>query len=293
MRTATAKAVITVSPETITIIRQGKVPKGDPIPVSKVAAIQAVKNTPLILPYCHPIPVDGIGVDLEIKEDRIEVTVSVRAIYKTGVEMEALTGASAAVLNIYDMLKMLDDTMEIDSVRLVEKTGGKSNFAHGLAGAFHSAVIVVSDSASKGEREDTSGAILKAGLEEFGAQGVGLVILPDDPEALQNQVRKLADDDGIDLILLTGGTGIGPRDLTPEAILPLLDKRIEGIEEHFQSYSRQRTPFAMFSRTVAGQRGCTLILALPGSPGACRDALDSLFPYVKHYLSMREGASHG
>lgn len=105
LRTACAEAVLRLAPATLTLIRDGKVPKGDPLPVAKVAAIQAAKETSRIIPYCHPVPVDFVGV-----------------------EMEALTGASVAALTLYDMLKMLDTSLEITSVRLLDKHGGKSDF---------------------------------------------------------------------------------------------------------------------------------------------------------------------
>jgi cyclic pyranopterin phosphate synthase len=129
VRTAVAQAVLRVSPPTIRAMREGTVPKGDPIPVAKVAAIQAAKNTPGIIPYCHPLPLTHVGVEFELGEDTILVTVETKTDYKTGVEMEALTGASAAALTLYDMLKQIDMGMRIESVMLLMKTGGKSDFS--------------------------------------------------------------------------------------------------------------------------------------------------------------------
>ena len=96
LRVATARAVLKVSPSTIQMIREGRVPKGDPLAVSKVAAIQGAKNTPQIIPYCHPVPLDFVSVDFELQDSAIIVTTTAKAIYKTGVEMEALTAASVA-----------------------------------------------------------------------------------------------------------------------------------------------------------------------------------------------------
>jgi cyclic pyranopterin phosphate synthase len=103
-------------------------PKGDPLPVAKVAAIQAAKNTSQIIPYCHPLPVEHLGVEFEIGHDFITVTTKVVAHYKTGVEMEALTAAAVGALSIYDMAKMIDPAMAVEQVILIEKTGGKSDF---------------------------------------------------------------------------------------------------------------------------------------------------------------------
>ena len=132
-RTATAEATLKVHPETILAIKNQAVPKGDPFPVAKVAAVQAAKNTPDIIPYCHPLPLTHVGVEFEISNDTIHITVQTKTDYKTGVEMEALTAASAAALTLYDMLKQIDMGMTIESIRLIEKTGGKSDYKRGTA----------------------------------------------------------------------------------------------------------------------------------------------------------------
>jgi cyclic pyranopterin phosphate synthase len=128
-RTATAQAILRAAPATIRTIAEGRLPKGDPLPVAKVAAIMAAKNTSQIIPYCHPLPVEHLGVEFEIGTDTITVTTRVVAHYKTGVEMEALTAAAIAALSIYDMAKMIDPGMVVEQVALIEKTGGKSDFA--------------------------------------------------------------------------------------------------------------------------------------------------------------------
>lgn len=127
-RTATAEAILRAQRETLDSIRHGRVPKGDPLPVAKVAAVQAAKNTPSIIPYCHPLPLTHVGVEFELGEETIRITVTTKTDYKTGVEMEALTAVSAAALTLYDMLKQIDMGMSIESIRLLEKTGGKSDF---------------------------------------------------------------------------------------------------------------------------------------------------------------------
>jgi cyclic pyranopterin phosphate synthase len=127
-RTATARATLRAQPETIRTIAEGRLPKGDPLPVAKIAAIMAAKNTAQIIPYCHPLPVEHLGVEFEIGADTITVTTKVVSHYKTGVEMEALTAAAVAALSIYDMAKMIDPAMAVEQVVLIEKTGGKSDF---------------------------------------------------------------------------------------------------------------------------------------------------------------------
>lgn len=129
VRTAVARSFLRARPETIAAIRTGTVPKGDPLPVAKVAAILAAKNTPDIVPYCHPLGLEHIGVEFDVRDDGIETTTTVKTSGKTGVEMEALTAASVAALTLYDMLKQLDMGMSVERIELVEKRGGKSDFA--------------------------------------------------------------------------------------------------------------------------------------------------------------------
>ena len=291
LRTARARAVLMAAPATIDMIRAGQIPKGDPLPVAKVAAIQAAKNTPQILPYCHPVPLDHVAVEFSLESDRIISTVSVKAIYRTGVEMEALTGASAAALTLYDMLKMLDETMVISTVELLAKTGGKSNYAPNLTQSFRAGVLVMSDSRSSGAKPDRSGAILKEGLEANQAVVEYFKIVPDERDAIRGAVQHATDTLKVDVLLMTGGTGVGPRDVTPETVTEMLDRRLPGVEDQFRAHGRVRNPYAMLSRMVAGMRGQTIIVALPGSPGACRDAIDAFFPYLKHAFPMREGQS--
>ncbi len=126
-RQAIATARLEAAAATIKMLKNGKLPKGDPIPVAKVAAIQAAKNTSQIIPYCHPLQLEHVKVDFKIGAKTIDITVTTDAIYKTGVEMEALTAASIAALTLYDMMKGVDPLMVISNIALQKKTGGKSD----------------------------------------------------------------------------------------------------------------------------------------------------------------------
>jgi cyclic pyranopterin phosphate synthase len=291
-RTATAEAILTASPETIRSIQESRVPKGDPLSVSKVAAVQAAKNTPLLLPYCHTVPVDYVGVEFELTDDAIHVTATVKAIHKTGVEMEALTAASVAALNLYDMLKALDGAMEIKTVRLLEQEGGKSDYCQSFASDLKAFVLVISDSVALGKKADRSGQLLVKRLQDEGLTVAEYGVVADEPEAIRAAVRRACDDMRADLVITTGGTGVSPRDITPEAVQPLLDRTLPGITEAIRRFGQDRTPYAMLSRSLAGTRGKTLILCLPGSTGGVRDALDALFPAVLHAYKMLWGGGH-
>ncbi len=289
LRVARARAVLTASPATICIIRRGEVPKGDPLVVAKVAAVMAAKKTTEWIPFCHNIPIEHVTVDFEMTDKLITVDVAVTSVAKTGVEMEALTAAAAAVLNLYDMLKMLDEEMEIGSITLLEKTGGKSDLP--VIRDWRGAVLTASDRAAAGTYKDRSGDVLESGLMQHGATNILRSIVPDRVELIQDQVRHWIQDE-VDIVVVTGGTGIGPRDVTPEALCPLIDKLLPGIAQTLAHYSQDRKRTAMFSRAVAGLAGQTLILAVPGSPCACEDVLDALFPAVLHVVEMVRGGQH-
>ena len=130
LRTAIAEALVVVgSPETIRAIEEGRVPKGDVFEMSKAAGLLGVKKTPDLLPDCHPIPIEASAIAYQIEGLQIRIRVTVKTVYKTGVEVEAMHGASVVALNLYDMLKPLDKEIEIRSIRLVEKRGGKSDIS--------------------------------------------------------------------------------------------------------------------------------------------------------------------
>jgi len=292
LRSATAEATVRVSPKTILAIRRGNVPKGDPFPVAKIAAIQAAKNTSQLIPYCHPLPIDFVECRFTLSKNSIVVEVDVKATYKTGVEMEALTAASAACLTIYDMLKMIDESMEISGIRLVSKKGGKSDMNVQGSPRRTAAILIVSDSVSAQRSRDESGRLIKEVLKKERFTIKIMKSVPDDSKEVQKSLKGFADHDRVNLVLTTGGTGLGPRDITPEATSQVLDRDAGAIAEALRAYGQSRTPFSMLSRGRAGLRGKTLIINLPGSPRAVRDSLSALFPALHHAFKMIDGFDH-
>ena len=151
------------------------------------------------------------------------------------------------------------------------------------------AVIVSSDSGYRGEREDLSGPEIRRIAEENGYQVVSSVILPDDREKLEEEMRRIADGNLADLILTTGGTGFSPRDWTPEATLAVSERIVPGIPEAMRAYSMQFTRRSMLSRSAAGIRGRTLIVNLPGSPKACMECMDVFMDTIPHAMGLLRG----
>ena len=293
LRTAVAQAIVKVgSSETIQAILDKTVPKGDVLEVAKIAGLFAVKNTSSVIPDCHPIPIEYTGIHFECFEDFIQIEVTVKTIYKTGVEVEAMHGASIVALTMYDMLKPIDKNVEISTVKLLHKKGGKSDYTTNQNLNLNVAVLVCSDSVSSGKKKDSAGKTVTEKLEKLGLIISQYDIIPDEIRDIQNSVNQLCKKK-MDLIILTGGTGLSKRDITPEAIIPLIDRRIPGIEEAIRSYGQERTPFAMLSRSVVGFKGETLLMALPGSTNGAAESIDAVFPSVLHLFQLLNGFDHG
>jgi molybdenum cofactor biosynthesis protein MoaC len=292
LRIATAQAIVKVSkPETIAAIENDSVPKGNVFAMSKAAGVLGVKKTPDILPDCHPLPIEYTGIDYEINGLEITVLCTIKTIYKTGVEVEAMHGASVVALNMYDMLKPIDKGVEIHHIKLLNKKGGKSDFRDRVRKDLKAAVIVCSDTISKGEKEDKAGKAIMAKLEECSVKIAEYIIIPDEKDIIQEKAMKFASE-GNDLVIFTGGTGLSSRDVTPEALSEIIDRKIPGIEEAIRSYGQDRIPYSMLSRSVAGTINDTLVLALPGSTNGAKESMDAIFPSILHIFRILKGARH-
>jgi len=154
------------------------------------------------------------------------------------------------------------------------------------------AVITLSDSGARGERADASGPLIEEMLSPEDFSVTCRHLLPDDPEALTALLRDLCDGAKADLILTTGGTGLSPRDHTPEATLAVIERNVPGISEAMRAASMKITPRAMLSRGVSGIRGRTLIINLPGSPKAVRENLEVILPTLPHALAIMTDRAH-
>ena len=154
------------------------------------------------------------------------------------------------------------------------------------------ALVTVSDSVSQGARPDRSGPALRERCQQLGWQVTSAAVVPDEPSALQARLIELADTGLTDLILTTGGTGVGPRDLTPEVTLAVCEKSIPGLGEVMREKGRQANPRAALSRGVAGVRGRVVIVNLPGSPKGAVESLDAIAELLPHAVEVLRGARH-
>ncbi len=293
LRIAIAQAVVAVSQEeTIRRVLEKRVPKGDVFETARTAGLFAAKRTSDVIPDCHPLPVEYTAVRFSVSGLEIHVETEIHTIYKTGVEVEAMYTASVVALTIYDMLKPVDKDIRIEHIRLLEKKGGKSDFRDVQPEPLRAMVIVCSDSVSSGKKEDRAGQAVMEKLRMHDVTVSGYQVIPDDMALIREKVN-LAVQEGMSLVMITGGTGLSAHDVTPEALEPILEKRIPGIEEAIRSYGQERMPYAMLSRSVVGLIGKTLVMALPGSTRGAAESMDAVFPHVLHVFYVLRGGNHG
>lgn len=292
LRIAVAQAILKVSKtETIDAINNKTVPKGDVLECARVAGLFAAKKTSEIIPDCHPLPIEYTKIGYEILGTEIHIRVEIKTIYKTGVEVEAMHAASVVALTMYDMLKPIDKQISIEKILLLDKVGGKSDMKKKPLPNLTAHVIVCSDSISRGDKEDKAGKAIVEKLKQSGVSITDYTIIADEAKEIEQRIQ-IAAETGSNLLIFTGGTGLSARDITPETVLPFIDRRISGIEETIRNYGQQRTPYAMLSRSVVGFHKNLLIMALPGSTKGASESMDAVFPTLLHVFSIQKGARH-
>jgi cyclic pyranopterin monophosphate synthase len=290
LRIAVAQALLSFDINIMSTIKDGNSPKGNIFEIAKVAGTLGAKKTSDLIPYCHPIPIDDVKVEVTIETGLVRIIVKVKSIWKTGVEMEALTGATIAALSVYDILKPLDISLSIENIKLLEKHGGIGDFREKYTNKLEATVITISDSRKKDQ--DESGKLIINALTRNGFSIVAYKVIPDDIKIIEKELIYYSDKLKVNIIITTGGTGVGPHDVTPEATKGILEKEVLGISENLRDYGQSRTPLSMLSRGVSGIRGNTLIVNMPGSTNAVSQSINALFPGVMHIFSMIAGQSH-
>ena len=310
-RVAVAAGRLLVSAQVLGLLRGDGMPKGDALGVARVAGILGAKRTPDLVPLCHPLPISGVEVDLELVDGAVEIQATVRTTGRTGVEMEALTAVAVAGLTLHDMVKAVDPAAVLTDVRVLSKSGGRSgdwqrdfeakpvesglqdSRTPGLPNGALARVVTVSDRSHAGIRADRSGPLLSELLGGLGFIVDTVVVVPDEVDAVADALRD-AVSGGIDLVVTTGGTGFAPRDVTPEATRRVVDRDAPGLVEMLRSADRERVPTSILSRGVAGIAGGSVIVNLPGSTGGVRDGVAVLAPVIGHAIDqVRGGGDHG
>ena len=288
-RIAKAEGKIFMLPETILATQNDALPKGNVLTTAKISGIQSAKKTAEIIPMCHQLNLSFVDIEFEMQVNVILIKSIVKTKEATGVEMEALSAVSSAALTIYDMCKAVDKTMIIGEIKLVKKVGGKSDNV--VEYRPNVGIITLSDSISSGQGEDKSGPILIDGFSNVGCVVNHHEIFPDGSEKLVPTIQDWVND-GVELIITTGGTGLGPRDLTIETLEKIFDSKLPGVEQALHAYGRGKVRTAMLSRLTAGVVDGAIVICLPGSTGAAKDALKVLIPTVFHSFHMMKGEKH-
>lgn len=310
-RVAAAGGRLQTTAEVVALVRADDLPKADVLATARVAGIAAAKKTSELIPLAHLLPLDGVTIEFVLEESSIEITASVSVTARTGVEMEALTAVALAGLTLHDMVKAVDPAAVLGEIRLLSKSGGKrgqwsrDGVSTGSSSDSHTppvelvetpitprgraVVIVSSTGAANGTRDDTTGPVLSAWLTSKGFTVDPVIISPD---AAIAPAIEAAISTHPAVLLTTGGTGIHPQDRTPEATRAVLDQELPGIAEAIRAVGRAATPTAALSRAIAGIAGTTIVVNLPGSPGAVRDGLAVLDELLPHLIDQLAGGAH-
>lgn len=307
-RISVARGHVACAPATLELLHSGELKKGDALAVARIAGIAAAKKTPDLIPLCHPVAITAVNVNVEIVADGVDIEAQVSSADRTGIEMEALTCVAAAALNVIDMVKAVDRAAHITKIWVEKKEGGASGswqrgesvsvieketmpaepaakMVTGTVG-----VVTVSDRAARGERVDETGPSICARVTEWGAEARHLTV-SDEVTAVQDAVQELIAQ-GAWLVITTGGTGITSRDVTPQAVLPLLDLELDGVAQALRAAGADKAPGVLLSRGVAGVSGRTAIVTLPGSTGGVRDGLAVLSDLVVHLSQQLRDGDH-
>lgn len=277
-------------------------PKGDALVLAEIAGIAGAKNTPNLIPMCHNLSLDQVTLHAEMDDVSQTITVFAQAVAfaKTGVEMEALAAVNAALLTIWDLTKGTDPNLKIGDIKLLVKTGGKSGvwvnpdgipswLVHQLPDQAvligkKTAIVVMSDRAARGEYNDESGALLKSILAEAKAEITDYRVIPDDEAEIEETLRDICYVQQPDLLLASGGTGPGPRDVTPDILARISDRMLDGFGDMLRHESLYYTDTAWLSRMTACMIGRTFVIALPGSPKAVQECWDIISPFIRTAL---------
>ena len=293
-RIAVAAGQLVTTPAVIELVRADDLPKADVLATARIAGISGAKKTSELIPLCHQLALSSVKLEFGFTGDAITIEATAKTKGPTGVEMEALTAVAVAGLTLHDMVKAVDPAATLDGVRLLTKDGGKrghwtreqQSTGTPTVTPRSAAVLVASTGAAKGTREDTTGPVIAAWLEDRGFTTRGPLIYAD-ADIAAGLADALSGNPA--LIISTGGTGVSPTDATPEATRAVLDRELTGVADAIRNRGTEVTPHASLSRGLAGVANGTVVVNLPGSPGGVKDGLSVLDPIVDHLLAQVAG----
>jgi cyclic pyranopterin monophosphate synthase len=285
LRIAQAEAIVSLgSEETMERVQSKTVPKGDVLEMAKTAGLLGIKQTAHLIPDCHPLPIEFTGISYDLSTSEIKILVTCKTIYKTGVEVEAMHGASIVALTIYDMLKPIDKNIEIKRIRLVSKSGGKSDIKNRDTSNMKAAIINCSNAIMRGDKLPLASEATSQLLHDNGLNQAIIHNVEEDAVKLTSIVKQLLQE-GVDLIVCLGSTGLTTKDVANKVFSKLIEIPAPGVIEATRSHGLDRSPAAMLSNGQAGFINNTFVLSLPGSQNGARESLERLFPFIIHVLA--------
>ncbi|EKF55715.1 bifunctional molybdenum cofactor biosynthesis protein MoaC/MogA [Galbibacter marinus] len=252
----------------------------------QVAAELAVKNSSTVIPGVHVVAFDFISLSQEQQDDRLIYQLQLKAIHKTGIETQALYGISVAGLSLKEFIGS-KGKVRIGAPQIIKSNSPYSTDKRMFPSGLTAAVVVCSDSISDGSKTDAAGKAIIAELEKYQIKVNHYQVIPDEKEIISQCATSLSKEHH--LLIYTGGTGLSLRDVTPEALEPLIHRRIPGIEEAIRAYGQQRVPFAMLSRSLVGTIGNCLVMAIPGSTKGASESMKAVFPHLLHVFKILRG----
>lgn len=283
LRYAKAQAILKVSSEaTIDAVVNKTVPKGDVLEFAKVAGLFAVKKTAEMIPDCHPLPIEYTKVSYEIVGLEIKIFVELKCIYRTGVEVEAMHGASVVALTMYDMLKPIDKGIEICNIKLVEKTGGKSD--QKLTDKTYIAhLLIFSNSVASGKKDDKISEELATLLSKQNLNLKTINVVAENTGFVADFLSNIKETN--QLILIAGGTGITHKDTLPKYLQSKFEVPANSLMEAARQYGFERDPKAALSSGVAGIINNCLVINIPGSKEGAIQTIKPIVSQVRKVLT--------
>jgi len=284
LRTALAQGFVHCTSQSLQLIKDNKFPKGDVFEIAKCAGMIGAKQTSFFIPHCHPVSIDGLDIKLSLVEEKEKIGISIevfaQSVGRTGIEIEALSATSITALALYDVLKYVKDPdLEITGIKLIKKTGGKTDKLKHEINGLEVALLLASSEIKSGIREDKVTSPISEFLSSKKCSIVSSNIVDSSQKEIQEATLELVQQQ-IPFVFVIGGTGIGKDDNTYDAISSILDYEIDGISDAIRTYSYERTPISFLSRLIAGVKDKTLIVTIPGSSNGAKEALHAIVPAV-------------
>ncbi len=257
------------------ILLKENTPKTDVVTAAKVAGIQAAKRASEVIPFHHANTLNWVELNFSAGEDHIKIESTVKAVSRSGLEMEALTAVSVAALTLLDICKEHDQQVNIQDLKLVPKVSKKKMLT--VKTPIKVGIIVISDRITAGLADDEVGQLLQSGFANAGYHANNYSIISNDSDKLIEKVQEWLEQ-SIELIITAGGNGIGPRDITLTSLEPFFDFRMEGLEQTLHSIAQVNNNGFFVDRLAVGKIGKTIVICLPIDVALAQDALNVILP---------------